>query len=401
MSHSRIETLANVIDLAPYVENFNFNRMEPVRDVGDMSFSTQYFSSTRYDRLFIIFGSFQESLRFMFSNFTDSEIKSIESALQFYLRLFPYDRLVELMNDPITEVSMHKRDDSFLVNFKLFSIVYRYNEWIFQINDKFNADRTMFELTYNELHMAILRSFEVMFNDIFLSHTLIIDNNLVKAVADNQTNASFSSMRYKKIFTHESDVEFAMHIKKYNKFKVFEDAKVDDHIFNQDELCVIGNATVEKNIIDVAKLSLTQISIHNESVYLLDHLFKVALRPTELEHLKKTLELMRLADRCYPIQPDTKIKIIRGNSSKKTLFNLIREGCPYTFRTGRHSITIGTYISVGIYIEDEYTSLKLPSFEAAYGVCYNKLASHIGKTLDVDPDYVTDLHFKTVEMSNY
>lgn len=403
MSHSRINTLANVVDLAPYVENFNFNRMEPVRDVGDMSFSTQYFAGSRYDNLLIIFGSFQDSLRFMFSNFTESEIKSIDSAIQFYLRLFPHDGLIELMNDPVTDVSMHKREDSFRVNFKVFSVVHRsgFDEWIFQINDKFSNDRPMLALTYKELHKAILRSFEVMFNDIFLSHTLIIDNNLAKAVAENQTNASFSSMRYKKIFTHESDVAFALHIKKYNKFKVFEDAKVDDHVFNQDELCVIGNATVEKNIIDVAKLSLTQISIHNESVYLLDHLFKVALKPSELEYLKKTLELMRISDRCYPAQPDTKIKIIRGNSSKKSLFNLIREGCPYTFRTGRHTITIGTYISVGIYIEDEYTSIRLPSFEAAYGVCYNKLVNHVGKTLDVEPDYVTEFHFKTVEMSNY
>lgn len=401
MSYSRIEILANIIDLAPYVESFNFNRMEPVCNVGDMSFSTQHFANSRYDSLFIIFGSFQESLKFMFSDFTASEIKSIDSALQFYLRLFPYDRLIELMNDPITNISMHKRDDSFLVNFKIFSIVYRYNEWSFQINDKFSSDRPMLELTYNELHMAILRSFEVMFNDIFMTHSLIIDNNLVKTVADNQTNETFSSMRYKQIFTHESDVDFAMHIKKYNKFKIFEDGKVNDHIFDQDELCVIGNDTVEKNIINVSKLSQTQISIHNESLYLLDHLFKVALRATELEYLKKTLELMRIADRCYPKQPDTKIKIIRGNSSKKTLFNLIREACPFTFRTGRHSITIGTYISVGIYIDDEYTSLKLPSFEAAYGFCYNKLISHVGKTLDLDPDYVTDLHFKTLEMSNY
>jgi hypothetical protein len=134
---------------------------------------------------------------------------------------------------------------------------------------------------------------------------------------------------------------------------------------------------------------------------LLDHLFKVSLRPTELDYLKKILELMRLSDSCYPNQKDTKIKIVRSNNSKKTIFNLITERCPFTFRTGRHSITIGAYISVGIYIEDEYTSLQLPSFEAAYKKCYEKLITHVSKTLDIKPEDVTDLHFKTLEMSNY
>lgn len=401
MSHSRIDTLAHVLDLAPYIESFNFNRMEPVRDVGDLSFSTDFFSSTRYDNLSIVFGSFQESLKFMFSDFTDSEIKSIESAIYFYLRLFPYDPLVEEMNDPVTTVSMHKRDDSFLMDFKLFSIVYRYNEWIFQINDKFEKDRPMLAMSYNGLHNAILSAFAAMFKDIFMVHSLIVDNSLVKAVADNQANFTFSTMRYKHTFTYENDMDFAMHIKKYNKFKVFEDRNNNDHVFKKDELCVIGNFTVANNIMSVSKLLETHISIHNESVYLLDHLFKVALRPSELEYLKKTLDLMRLADNCYPNQKDTKIKIIRTNNSKKSVFNLITERCPFTFRTGRHSITMGAYISIGLYIEDEYTSLQLPSFEAAYGVCYNKLISHVSKTLDIKPEDVTELHFKTLEMSNY
>lgn len=401
MSHSRIETLANVIDLAPYIETFNFNRLEPVRDVGDLSFSTDRFSSTRYDNLSIVFGSFQEALKFMFSDFTDSEIKSIESAIYFYIRLFPYEQLVEGMSDPITTVSMHKRDDSFLMNFKLFSIAYRFNKWEFQINDKFKKDRPMLSISYNGLHNAILSAFSAMFKDIFMIHSLIVDNSLVKTVAENQNNFTFSTMRYKHIFTHENDMDFAMHIKKYNKFKVFEDRKTDEHMFNKDELCIIGNFTVANNIMSVSKLLETQISIYNESIYLLDHLFKVALRPSELEYLKKTLELMRLADNCYPNQKDTKIKIIRTNNGKKSVFNLITERCPFTFRTGRHSITIGAYISIGLYIEDEYTSMQLPSFESAYGFCYNKLVSHVGKTLDLDPDYVTDLHFKTLEMSNY
>jgi hypothetical protein len=401
MSHSRIDTLANVIHLAPYIDSFNFNRMEPVRDVGDMSFSTQYFASSRYDTLSIIFPSFQESLRFMFSDFTDSEIKMIDSSLQFYLRLFPYEPLLDAMKDLVTTVSMHKRDDSFLMKFKCFSIAYRYNEWIFQINDKFNKNRCMLAMSYDELHMAILSAFDAMFKDIFMTHSLIVNNNIVKAVAANQTNFAFSSMRYNHTFTHESDMDFAMHIKKYNKFRVFEDRISNEHVFNKDELCIIGNFTVEKNIMSVAKLSETQITIHNESVHLLDHLFKVALRPSELNYLKKILELMRLSDSCYPNQKDTKINIVRSNNSKKTIFNLITERCPFTLRTGRHTITIGAYISVGIYIEDEYTSLKLPSFEAAYEVCYDKFITHVSKTLDIKPEDVTDLHFKTLEMSNY
>jgi hypothetical protein len=402
MSLSLIEQFVTVDQIESVIDSLPLNKVNLISDSGDVTFKDDNIAGFRQQNFKIMFNTLQESLIFMFSNFSLSEIKSIESMMQFYVRLFPYDLMVEANKTPETVVTMYRRDDSCIINFKLFSIAYRYNKWLFQINDKYNNDIKMYDMSFKSLQMAIITAIDTMFLDIFRDTSLVINNQLALTVANNQTNFGFSTMRYKHLFTYETDMSFAMHIKDYDNFHVVTDKNVKSRIVPRDVMVVSGNQRVEHNILNVAKLTETHISIHNESIELMDKLFSVTFSPVELEYLKKTFEVMRLSDCCYPRQPDTEIQIIRANTGKKTIFNLIREKIPFQFRTGRHSVSISSSISIGFYIEDEYLSCqKIKSFKDAYHLCYNKFIEHVSKTFDIPPEEVTELHFKTLEMSSY
>lgn len=402
MPQSIIEQLAMTEEMEPIIDDLPLHRVNIVADVGDVSFSRDFIAGFHQQHFKMIFSTLQESLVFMFSDFSLSEIKSIDSMMQFYIRLFPYDLMIEANKIPETIVSMYRRDDSCIINFKLFSIAYRYNKWIFQINDKYANDISMYDMSFKSLQMAIITAIDSMFLDIFRNTSLVINNQLALAVAHNQSNFDFTTMRYQHLFKHETDMAFAMHIKDHNNFHVVTDHNVKSRIVPKGVMVVSGNQRVEKNILNLTKLTETHVSIHNESIELFDDLFSVALSPIELEYLKKTFELMRLSDACYPRQPDNEIQIIRANNGKKTIFNLIRERLPFQFRTGRHSVSISSSLSVGFYIEDEYASYqRVKSFQELYHMCYTKFIEHVGKTFGLRPEDVTELHFKTLEMANY
>lgn len=402
MTLSIIEQFVTVEQVESVIDSLPLNKVKLISDVSDVSFEQDFIAGFRQQNFKIMFKTLQESLVFMFSNFSLSEIKSIESMMQFYIRLFPYDFMVEANKIPETVVTMYRRDDSCIISFKLFSIAYRYNKWIFQINDKYNNDIKMYDMSFKSLQMAIITAIDSMFLDIFRDVSLVINNQLALMVAHNQSNFDFTTMRYKHLFTYENDVTFAGHVKNYGKFLVVTDKNVKSRIVPRDVMVVSGNQRVEHNILNVAKLTDTHISIHNDSIQLLDKLFSITFSPFELDYLKKVFKLMQLSDCCYPRQPDNEIQIIRANTGKKTIFNLIQEKIPFQFRTGRHSISISSFISIGFYIEDEYFSCqKIKSFKDAYYLCYNKFIEHVSKTFDIQPEEVTELHFKTLEMSSY
>lgn len=402
MSLSVIEQFVTVDNVESVIDSLPLHKVNFISDVGDVTFKDDIIAGFRQQNFKIMFNTLQESLIFMFSNFSLSEIKSIESMMQFYIRLFPYDLMVEANKTPETILSMYRRDDSCTIDFKLFSIDYRYNKWIFKINDKEANDIKMYDMSFKSLQMAIITAIDTMFMDIFRDTSLVINNQLALTVANNQSNFDFSTMRYKHLFTYENDVTFAGHVQSYGNFHVVTDKNVKSRVVPRDVMVVSGNQRVEHNILNVAKLTETHISIHNESIGLMDKLFSVTFSPVELEYLKKTFEVMRLSDCCYPRQPDTEIQIIRANTGKKTIFNLIKERIPFQFRTGRHSISISLSISLGFYIEDEYLSCqKIKSFKDTYHLCYNKFIEHVSKTFDIPTEEVTALHFKTLEMSSY
>lgn len=401
MSLSMIEQLADATDIQTFFDSVKFNRVETVSNVGDMSYQDHTLMGTHYSTLKVMFPSLHDSLSFFLSAFTQSEIKSIESMIRFYIRLFPYDALETAINKNHPVITVNHRSDACWVNFEAFTIVRSYKKWKFKINDKHDKSLDLDALNFQNIQIVLLHAFYDMFHNIFKHEQFIINNELALKVAKNQDNFSFTQMRYQHMFTHETDMDFAKHVRDYGNLHIVTDDNVKNRVIHRGVMGVSGNRRVVKNILHVAKQSETHISIHNECVDLLDNLFHIALTPTQLDYLKKTLEVMRLADICYPKHKDNEIQIIRANNGKKTIFNLISERTPYQFKTGRHCLIISSFISVGFYIENEYCSERVKTFQEAYELCYNLLIKHVGKSLDIDPKDVTELHFKTLEMSNY
>lgn len=401
MSLSMIEQLADAVDILPFFDSVKFNKVETVSNSGEISYQDHTLMGTHYSTLKVVFSSLQDSLSFFLSSFTQSEIKSIESMIRFYIRLFPYDALENAINNKNPIVKVNHRDDACWVDFGAFTIVRIYKKWKFKINDKYDKSLDLDALSFQNIQIVLIHAFYDMFHNIFKHDNFIINNELALKLAKNQDNFSFTQMRYQHIFTHETDMDFAKHVRNYGNLYIVTDTNAKNRVIHRGIMGVSGNQRVVKNILHVAKQSETHISIHNECVDLLDHLFHVALTSTQLDYLKKTLEVMRIADICYPKHKDNEIQIIRANNGKKTIFNLITERTPYQFKTGRHSLILSSFISVGFYIQDEYCSERVKTFQEAYEMCYNLLIKHVGKSLDIDPKDVTDLHFKTLEMSNY
>jgi len=403
MSLSMIEQIASSDGLKPFFDDFTFNKVDTVSNIGDMSYEEHTLLSTHYSTLKIIFPSLHDSLSFIFKSFTVSEIKSIESMLRFYIRLFPYEALETAINKKQSMITIHHRDDTCWVNFESFTIVHSYNSWKFRINDKINENLDMDHFDFENIKTVFINAFHRMFHDIFLNESLVINNELALKVANNQKNFTFNQMRYQHIFQHETDMNFAMHIRDYGNFQIITDrnSNVKKRVIEKGVMGVSGHLRVVKNVLHVSKLAETHISIHDESLDLLDHLFHIALTPIELNYLKKTLEVMYITDKCYLPNKDNEVQIVRANTGKKTIFNLIPEHRPYKFRKSWHVITVSTFISISFYLDGEYHLENVKSFQAAYEFCYNLLTQHVGASLNIDPSDVTELHFKTIEMSNY
>lgn len=401
MPQSQIETIAYSANIEHELNDLSFNCVDEVAVVGDMSYRQDNIAGFRMEHIKIVFNDLESSLHYMFSDYTHSELKSIHSMIQFYLKLFPYNRLTAANQEHQWIISIFKRDDTCRVDFKLFSITFLLNGWKFCINDKLLKDRLMTSTSFKSLQTVILSAFQDMFEDIFIKKHLMVNNNLVKQVLQNQTNFSFTAMRFKNVITHELDMEFAKHIRDSNKFRVVGELPNYVSSVQHNEICVAGDIRVSRNVLNVTKLTDTYIVIHNDSLHLLDEIFSVSFTPEQLFYLKKMFQLLRLSDNCFESVHSNHIKIVRPNNGRKSLFNLIPERKALHFLTGRNSIVLSTQVTVSLLMGYTMKSIAADSFEAAYNLAYDAFISKVASHLSILPSEVTDRHITTLEMMHY
>lgn len=415
MIQSNMLNILNSDDIDAVLKTFPFNRVENIYSVNDLNYSVLKTIIGESELVKIIFPSFFDCLRFGFSDFTLSEVRSLVSMITFSIQLFPYDKLIDELNDDQTTFSIYKRNDACHFDFKLFRLSYHSNSWHFRMNDKLLINRKMNDLSFDDIHTAILTDIQAHLNNIFFQRPLIMDNKLFKSLIDNTTNFDFTSMRYKDIFTHETDMAFAQHIKDSKKFRVIIEDSGEMLDVNPDEICTVGKKYIAKNILNISKMAETTLYIHNSSLHLLDGIFKVTFTQEQLVNLKKIINLMQLANRCFDPKTENFFQIVRANNSKKLISNLISEKTPFKIRIGQHTLIITGHISItlltsngnfsvnGITFEKGYSrfSYQDTHFEKVYDNAYDSFIEKVAACFSIEPSAVTSDHFTLLEMANF
>lgn len=413
MSKPMIEKLFLAERISPIVRQFEFKQVEKAFNVGEMSFKSELedgsyvcmddLSDIKWENLSISFCDFQSAIAFMFDNFTPSEVRTIDSTIQFYLTLFPYDKLITANQESKTIVTLYKHSSYFSMDFKLFTVLFDddISKWRFFINDKWMQRSSMGGLTFDNLYSTIIGCFKFMIHEIFVKPPETINYQIFKDVYDNRKNFDFLTMRYRNVFIHEKDVDFARHLQDIKAVKVIEELTGSSHKTPPNVIYLEGGFLVERNMLNVAKLRHTHFSLCHESLYLFDSIFNGSFTLEQIDYLKKILILLKTVDDCFEQRKNNMIHVTRKNNGKKSVFNLLFEKAPFSFKLGRHTIDVDVFISVSLLMNSKYVSIKAHSIKEAYEYMYTAFIQNVSDSFKIPVEDVTDEHIILLAMDNY
>ena len=395
---NRLELLLANTPIESVFDHSDFSVVTEAANVGEVSFNHFDFLTDKSYTATTFFTGLVQSLSFIFPNFTISEIKSLSSTAYFYFDIFPFPQIMNDMHASNFKVHVLNRKDTVRVNFNLFTLSFRFKKWIFSFSDTFKKEQEMESISFVNIHTAMLRSFKELISDVMIKPPLLFDNAIFKKIIENKSNFSFNSMRYEDVFTHETDVNFSRHIKKIQPLMIVGDLRSIKGVAQPAMLYVKGDIRVTRNVLNVAKLSETQVYFRYESLDFIDSLFSVTFSSEQLSSLRKILNLINKINICFEKEAYSGIEVIRINNSKKAIYNLIKEKNAFHITFGRTSIHINRYIECSIIINNSYQSIKVESFEEAFNCIYQAFAVHVANYFNIDQSLVNDDYINLLEM---
>lgn len=397
MSERLLDQINKINNATKYFHLFPFVKVNEVKEVGQFSYKKNIVNLPSYkfetEFLNFKFTNLNQALQFFLTDYTQSQIESLISAISFYNKILPYTD--NDCNDTI-DVEVLIREHHHSYRFKFFEIIFSGNLQIFFGHD--SKKEIMNDSSFESLYSSIINEFNKRLKFIFGDTVNKFDNKFFSKLIKVKNSDDFMALKFDSILKYEKSLNFAKKVKSIKNIKIHKDKNIINS-FNEDFIYIFGDERVEKKIENINKNNESIIWIYKKNIDIVDILLKNVLKKDEIDFVKKTILLyVKHSEAFNRYEPF--IRISRKNLGKRSIKNLHSESTFMMFSVGKHRIELGTSIN-GCLCNNEHKFYYSENVEDFFNYMKLKSMQEIANELNLEANDVKDEDYDLISMIKY
>lgn len=353
-----------------------------------------------FEKVSLLFNGYCKALECIFPHLHNSEIKSLISLFHFYKKVFPFTTV----NNPdgVCKVEINSQNKEITINIDLFSIKYNGKDYsiLFKYELKPNYNK-MKDIEFTSINKAFLNLFSRSFN-LFYDETITkCNNDTFLRVLETRDIHGYLKIKLSPYLNYEKDIDYAKRLKLINNIEVC-NTFADKRHFDKSKSFVFGDSRIKKNILNIAKLSKSEILFAPSRIDIIDIMLNGILNTEDLINIKLIISLIIKHKKAFYNNDNIRIIVSKNNWDKKSIKSLQQKIDLITISVHGNvfsKIVIGKEINIEINEKKKINKSCQNLTDTANIVLY-ETRKEIADELSINPEEVNDSHYQLVSMIN-